>query len=42
MFASINQACALLPPMQVGSTLKMTNANVRLDYDLSTGRANFF
>jgi alpha-galactosidase len=32
----------LLPPVQVGSLLKMTNANVRLEYDLGTGRANFY
>jgi alpha-galactosidase len=32
----------LLPPVQVGNILKMTNANVRLEYDLSTGRANFY
>ena len=30
------------PPVQVGSLVRMTNANVRLDYDLSTGRANFY
>ncbi len=35
-------AGSLLPPEQVGNILKMTNANVRLDYDLSTGRANFY
>jgi hypothetical protein len=38
-------ACAagpLLPPVQTGNLLKMTNANVRLDYDLSTGRASFY
>jgi alpha-galactosidase len=32
----------LLPPVQVGNLLEMTNANVRLEYDLSTGRANFY
>src|SRR5258706_985589 len=32
----------LLPPVQTGNLLKMTNANVRLDHDLSTGRANFY
>src|SRR5437899_4803011 len=32
----------LLPPGQVGHMLEMTNANVRLDYDLTTGRANFY
>lgn len=31
----------LLPPVQVGQILKMTNGNVRLEYDLSTGRADF-
>jgi hypothetical protein len=36
------QAGPLLPPVQTGNLLKMTNANVRLDYDLSTGRANFY
>jgi alpha-galactosidase len=33
---------SLLPPSQVGNLLEMTNANVRLEYDLSTGRANFY
>jgi hypothetical protein len=42
MLTPINQARAMLPPVQVGSMLKITNANVRLDYDLSTGRANFY
>jgi hypothetical protein len=42
MLASVNQAQALLQPVQVGSLLRMTNANVRLDYDLSSGRANFY
>jgi alpha-galactosidase len=32
----------MLPPVQTGNILRMTNANVRLDYDLSTGRANFY
>src|SRR6266566_7365140 len=32
----------LLPPVQTGNLLKMTNTNVRLEYDLSTGRANFY
>src|SRR5947207_11126629 len=32
----------LLPPVQTGNLLKMTNANIRLEYDLSTGRANFY
>ena len=31
----------LLPPVQVGNILKMTNGNVRLEFDLSTGRADF-
>jgi len=35
-------ARALLPPVQTGSLLQMTNGNVRLEYDLSTGRANFY
>src|SRR5882672_10555249 len=32
----------LLPPVQVGNLLKMINANVRIDYDLNSGRANFY
>ena len=32
----------LSPPVQDGQLLRMTNANVRLDYDLDTGRANFY
>ncbi len=40
--ALIGVAGPLLPPVQVGSVLEMTNANVRLEYDLSTGRANFY
>lgn len=32
----------LLPPVQTANLLKQTNTNVRLDYDLSTGRANFY
>lgn len=32
---------SLLPPVQVGNILKITNGNVRLEYDLSTGRADF-
>jgi alpha-galactosidase len=32
----------LLPPVQTGNLLKMTNTNVRLEYDLGTGRANFY
>lgn len=39
---SIATAGPLLPPSQVGNLLEMTNANVRLEYDLSTGRANFY
>src|SRR6267142_2278039 len=42
MLASVNRAWAMLPPVQVGGVLRMTNANVRLDYDLGTGRANFY
>src|SRR3989475_11953880 len=41
-FHSPARAGPLLPPVQVGNVLKMTNVNVRLDYDLSTGRANFY
>src|SRR6266850_3047229 len=41
-FHSPMGASPLLPPVQVGNVLKMTNANVRLDYDLSTGWANFY
>ncbi len=33
---------SLLTPVQNGNVLGMTNGNVRLEYDLSTGRANFF
>lgn len=29
-------------PVQVGHLLEMTNGNVRLEYNLSTGRANFY
>ncbi len=32
----------LSPPVQAGTLLEMTNVNVRLEYDLSTGRANFY
>ena len=32
----------LLPPVQTGNLLEMTNANVGLQYDLTTGRANFY
>jgi hypothetical protein len=42
VFPAVAPAGPLLPPAQVGSVLKMTNANVRLEYDLSTGRANFY
>ena len=35
-------AVPLLPPKQLGNLLEMTNGNVRLEYDLSTGRANFY
>jgi len=34
-------AAPLLPPVQPEILLQMTNANVRIEYDLSTGRANF-
>src|SRR2546427_10219337 len=42
LFALVCEAGPLLPPVQTGNLLKMTNANVRLDYDLTTGRANFY
>src|SRR5271170_1426428 len=42
LWAVTGAAGPLLPPVQVGNLLKMTNANVRLEYDLSTGRANFY
>ncbi len=42
LLAGTCAAGPLLPPVQTGNLLKMTNANVRLDYDLSTGRANFY
>jgi hypothetical protein len=32
----------LSPPVQVGNLLEVTNANVRLEYDLNSGRANFY
>lgn len=32
----------LLPPGRIGNLLEMTNANVRLEYNLTTGRANFY
>ena len=32
----------LLSPVQTSSLLNMTNGNVRLQYDLTTGRANFY
>src|SRR5438552_9455800 len=41
-FAVACEAGPLLPPVQTGNLLKMTNTNVRLEYDLSTGRANFY
>jgi predicted CxxxxCH...CXXCH cytochrome family protein len=40
--AAVCKAGPLLPPAQTGNLLKMTNTNVRLDYDLSTGRVNFY
>src|SRR5258708_33373533 len=42
LLALTSIAGPLLPPVQTGNLLKMTNANVRLDYDLSTGRATFY
>jgi hypothetical protein len=42
LWGAAAEASPLLPPSQVGHTLKMTNTNVRLEYDLSTGRANFY
>jgi alpha-galactosidase len=42
LVGSVAAAGPLLPPSQVGHLLSMTNANVRLEYDLSTGRANFY
>jgi alpha-galactosidase len=36
------KAGTLLPPGQTGSLLEVTNGNVRLEYNLSTGRANFY
>ena len=35
-------ASPLLPPTQVGNLLEMTNGNVRLEYNLTSGRANFY
>jgi alpha-galactosidase len=35
-------AGTLLPPGQNGSLLEVTNGDVRLEYNLSTGRANFY
>lgn len=40
--AATATAGPLLTPVQVGNLLKMTNGNVRIDYDLSIGRANFY
>ena len=43
LFAAVTcEAGVLLPPVQTGTLLKMTNTNVRLEYDLSSGRANFY
>src|SRR6266478_4827708 len=42
LLAGTCAAGPLLPPVQTGNLLKMTNTNVRLEYDLSTGRANFY
>ena len=36
------EAGQLQPPSQAGNILRMTNANVRLEYDLSTGRTDFY
>src|SRR6266849_9364471 len=42
LLAGTCAAGPLLPPVQTGNLLRMTNTNVRLDYDLSRGRANFY
>jgi alpha-galactosidase len=42
LLSSVATARPLLATRQVGHWLKMSNANVRLEYDLSTGRANFY
>lgn len=42
LLASPAMGGPLLPPVQVGNLLEMTNADVRLEYNLSTGRANFY
>src|SRR5258708_34964716 len=39
---SLGYAGQLQTPMQVGNLLQMTNGNVRLEYNLTTGRANFY
>ena len=33
---------SFLPPTQIGNLLEMTNGNVRLEYDLNSGRVNFY
>jgi alpha-galactosidase len=35
-------ASALLPPAQNGNLLEITNGNVHLEYNLTSGRANFY
>lgn len=40
--ASSAAAQTLLPPVQTGNLLEITNGNVRLEYDLNAGRANFY
>src|SRR5258708_337560 len=43
--SSLGVSClagTLLPPVQIGNLVKMPNANGRIDYDLSSGRANFY
>jgi alpha-galactosidase len=37
-----NLASALLPPAQIGNLLEMTNGNAHLEYNLTSGRANFY
>src|ERR1700743_144242 len=41
-FVLTSTAGPLLPPAQVGNLLEMTNNHVCLEYNLSTGRANFY
>src|SRR5260221_8136930 len=42
LLASPLFAGPLLPPVQFGKVIKITNVNVRIDYDLNTVRANFY